>query len=71
MIVHESSRNEERAAGMCIRQRFDQIVKALRLRASVERQRDFVLAAWTAIDLAKSSQFCRLRATILLAHFRF
>ena len=66
MVIHESSCDEERAAGMRVRKGCDQVVETLGLGSRIERERDLVLAAWATIDLAKLSPFLALRGAVLL-----
>ena len=71
VVMHKSSRYEERAVDMRVRQGCDQIVKTFGLGSRIERERDLLLAARAAIDLAKLPHFLVLAGAILLTSFRF
>ena len=71
VVMHKSSRDKEGAVYVRVRQGCDQIVKTFGLGSCIEGERDLLLAARAAIDLAKLPHLLVLAGAILLGHFRF
>ena len=69
VVMHKSSRNKEGAVYVRVRQGCDQIVKTFGLGSCIEGERDLLLAARAAIDLAKLPHLLVLAGAILLGQF--